>query len=1316
MGKVIVRLSSVLMLAGTLMIFWVSLPKAAAQTGTTFIVTNTDDSGPGSLRQAILDANAHPGADTINFNISGAGPHTINLLSPLPDIGSKVETGIWTGKYYADLNSNQAFDSGEYRFTYPNLEEINFNWGTGRPAPPYGSTEPTLPSSDNFLARWTSTITVLQETSYTIQSWSDSGVRVIIDPPGDPDATPGYATSWAWNINDWVDHGYPATPEQAIVTLTTGTHTILVEYYDSGGDARVKVDFSQPYTDNSLIIDGLSQPGASCDSWPPTLTVEIRDGTPNTSIYSLLTLPAGNSTVRGLVVNSFIGHGISLLSDHNVVECNFLGSDVTGTQRIAGDAYLVIGVLVAQGASYNRIGTDGDGTADDAERNLISGNTIGIEITGAGTEYNIVAGNYIGTDITGTLPLPNYDTYYDGSYGIEVLLSRGAQHNLIGTNSDGVADDAERNIIAGNTTTIGISIEDVDTAYNTIAGNYIGTDVTGTLAFGNLTGIRVSGGQAHDNVIGGDHPRAGNIIAYSQQSGIDFESAGNGNTIAHNRIFSNIGMGIALRYGDPTPNDLGDGDTGANELQNYPILTSATTTQVDGSLNSTPNSTFTLHFYSSAICDDTLYGEGEFFQPTTIPAVVTTNANGDATFSFTFSNPVPAAHHITATATNAQGSTSEFSRCTLPLGIAPSFVVTNTSDHDPGSLRAAILMANLAPDQNTITFDIPGTGPHTIAPLSALPTITDSVVIDGTTQPGASCDSWPPTLMIEINGQHAVGYYAVGHYVVDGLAVNASQSMIRGLVINNFGNSGITLSGNGASIIQCNFIGTDVTGTVRAGNLMYGILTTYSNHNIIGTNGDGHSDSTERNLVSANGNGIALNNSTHNWVAGNLIGTDVTGTAALGNIDDGVQVMTGNPHDNIIGTNSDGVSDNLEGNVVADNKTGVFIHAYSQYTIVAGNMIGTDITGTMPLGNQRDGIYVQIYAKNNTIGGPTTAATNIIAFNGQGGILFSNSGANNRASGNRIHSNGRLGIDLAPNDITGVTPNDTGDSDTGPNNLQNYPVLMAASSTVVTGTLNSTPNRTFTLEFFSSTVCDPSGYGEGETFRATTSPATITTNSSGNANFSFTFRDTIPMGHVITATATDSAGNTSEFSACATVSSTGFEVTQTGDSGSGSLGQAILNANAHPGADTITFNIPGTGPRIIRPSSLLPAITDTITIDGCSQPGTDCSHWPPTLRVEIDGALITSGLYPTLDIRADGSEVRGLALRNHGHAGIWLNGASNTWVHTNYIGTNTTGTIGSSRDTGVGIIVEGEAHYNVIGTNGDGIKDETERNLISGHP
>ena len=157
----------------------------------------------------------------------------------------------------------------------------------------------------------------------------------------------------------------------------------------------------------------------------------------------------------------------------------------------------------------------------------------------------------------------------------------------------------------------------------------------------------------------------------------------------------------------------------------------------------------------------------------------------------------------------------------------------------------------------------------------------------------------------------------------------------------------------------------------------------------------------------------------------------------------------------------------------------------------------------------------------------------MIAYNINGIKLQFDYVRNTTIRGNRIFNNGLLGIDLTTaSGVDGVTPNDPGDADIGPNDLQNYPVLTGATPVSVAGTLNSTPDRTFTLEFFSNSECDPSGYGEGETFQPTTAPATVTTDGSGDAAFTFTFASAIPEGQFITATATNLDGSTSEFSAC----------------------------------------------------------------------------------------------------------------------------------------------------------------------------------------
>src|SRR5439155_27181143 len=147
---------------------------------------------------------------------------------------------------------------------------------------------------------------------------------------------------------------------------------------------------------------------------------------------------------------------------------------------------------------------------------------------------------------------------------------------------------------------------------------------------------------------------------------------------------------------------------------------------------------------------------------------------------------------------------------------------------------------------------------------------------------------------------------------------------------------------------------------------------------------------------------------------------------------------------------------------------------------IVGNVIGTQANGTAALGNTGNGVEIFITSNN-------TVSRNTIAFNGGSGVFVSGGSATgNLIRSNSIFSNARLGIDLSSSSdpTNGVTPNDAGDGDSGPNNLQNFPVLTGASSsasggTFITGTLNSTPNRTFTIEFFASTIGDPSGFGEG---------------------------------------------------------------------------------------------------------------------------------------------------------------------------------------------------------------------------------------------
>ena len=459
--------------------------------------------------------------------------------------------------------------------------------------------------------------------------------------------------------------------------------------------------------------------------------------------------------------------------------------------------------------------------------------------------------------------------------------------------------------------------------------------------------------------------------------------------------------------------------------------------------------------------------------------------------------------------------------------MAITITVNTTTDTNDGicntthcSLREAINVSNLnAGVKDTVAFNIPGSGPHTITPTTVLPTVTDPVVIDGYTQPGASPNTNQTgainaVLMIELNGVSAGSN-------VNGLRITAGNSTVRGLAINRF-LQGISLETNGGNLIEGNFIGTNVSGTVALGNVVGGINPS-SNNTIGGTT------AAARNIISGNSGGILMSGG-GNLIQGNLIGTDATGTIALGN---SVGVLLASTNNTIGGTTV------TARNVISGNRgNGIFLFNNAENNIIQGNFIGTDVSGTVNLGNNERGITIERgdggAPRGNAIGGVAPGAGNIIAFNGQGGVFISGSSVTgNSVLSNSIFSNTNLGIDL---DQNGVTPNDTGDADTGANNLQNYPVLSSAmsgaSAATVQGTFNSMPNMPFRLEFFSNPACDPSGFGEGQSFIGTQS---VTTDASGNATVNFTSSSALAAGQFITSTATDPNGNTSEFSACRVV-------------------------------------------------------------------------------------------------------------------------------------------------------------------------------------
>ena len=510
-------------------------------------------------------------------------------------------------------------------------------------------------------------------------------------------------------------------------------------------------------------------------------------------------------------------------------------------------------------------------------------------------------------------------------------------------------------------------------------------------------------------------------------------------------------------------------------------------------------------------------------------------------------------------------------------GQVPPPVVTNTNDSGQGSLRQAILNANSTTAADTITFQIPGAGPHRIQLLTALPAVTGPTVIDGFSQSGASANTLATgnnaVLKIELTGGGPTNFA--------GLQMNGANSVVRGLVINGF-TFGITFNGVNGSLQGC-FVGTNVTGTAAAPNGVGIRVTLFASGTTIGG-----TSPAARNVISGNsGNGLQISSAMNVSVQGNYIGTNAVGSAAVSN-SAGVTVgiSDGNPDNALIGGTAAGAGNLISGNrasgvflsafgtlvqgnrigtnalgdaaipnqdgigtsqgaggaiiggaaagagnvISGNNQNGVYLTAAGGGFVIRGNLIGPAADGSSALGNAQHGIQLGLNPQTNTnIGGTAAGEGNVIAFNGRDGVSLS-IGTGTRVLGNSIHSNGStandLGIDLGPD---GITPNDSSDQDIGANNLQNFPAIATATVTSgilqITGSLQSIPNTTYRLEFFSTGQIDAAGPLQGRAFLGS---ANVTTGANGSATFDVSFQQSA-IGGQVTATATDPNGNTSEF-------------------------------------------------------------------------------------------------------------------------------------------------------------------------------------------
>lgn len=458
-----------------------------------------------------------------------------------------------------------------------------------------------------------------------------------------------------------------------------------------------------------------------------------------------------------------------------------------------------------------------------------------------------------------------------------------------------------------------------------------------------------------------------------------------------------------------------------------------------------------------------------------------------------------------------------------PAAHADTYTVTTTADSGAGSLRQALLDANGHAGMDTIAFDIPGTGVHTIKPQSALPHVTDSLTIDGYTQPGSSPNSNGLSDGINAHLLVEIDLGEVSDVPVTNLRIDegAAGSVIRGIVLNHFTYDGIVVAAAGVTI-QGNFIGTNADGSATFASQSGACIRQEdggTNLTIGGTIGEQQDDAPARNLLSTGGGGVTLRvhlqaesapspsgsaPAVEVIIAGNYIGTDAAGTSVLG--DDSAPGIYLADHTAIV-NNLIGGQGTSEGVVV------------NGQTLLANNAIGTQRDGASPMPNGHISSGAAIRGQNNII------AHNIIAF-GYCAALKVDPLAIATITQNKMFSN-NFGIDYGGNACGVPQPNQPG----GSRNHPQISATVAGNVATVSGTINGTAATPITIEFFSNQSCNATGYGEGRTYIGSTE---LTTDASGNASFDRLLVD-FPEGEaVITATATNDAGETSEFSQCAT--------------------------------------------------------------------------------------------------------------------------------------------------------------------------------------
>lgn len=1133
-----------------------------------------------SLREAIDAANNTTGANTIEFDITGTGVHTISLSSLLPEISGQTTIDATTDSSWAANGNAPAI-----------IIDGNGLVGSGLT---FGF------QSDNSSVSGL-VIRDFDGNAITLNGGADN-IAIQGNYLGSLEATGDYA-----GVDDEnTGHGiYVASDNNTIGGTSPTTRNVI-----SGNQS------------NGISMDDTGGFGASGNEvignfvgTDVTGTIAIGNGYAGVGVYYGATnntigtdLDGTDDALEGNLIVGNASYGVQLWNgDSNTVRGNSIGVDVTEAATLGSTN---TGIQLGGGSSSNQIG----GTSALAANVIGGSNLSGINLTGSGTINNVIEGNFIGTNSSQTIDL--------GVAGTGVFIEDDASSNTIGGIGGG-----EGNVIAYSGSD-GVALISSGTTGNEIRGN----------------SIYANAGQGIDLNDDGYTPNDGGVADDADTGPNDLTNTMDLHTVTTTGSFINFtGFydGVVSQMLDI--DFYANSDRDAAGYSQGKRLVGSTTLAVGGTgyyqFNGGMAGVVNEGEWVTIVVTDTLGNTSEFSKAVlatdALGVVVTTAADivdGDVSDLDALRADVGADGYISLreamlASNNTVGVESvlfdiatddpnystltnsyliQLSGAVLPH-LDEAVTVDGTSQWGFDGTPIIDLDGNglaghgFQTDSSNLTirglairnFDgygihITGSSTHTIQG-NYIGTDIDGVAASANTSGGIYLSSGADS--VTIGGTGANEGNLIAFNLGDGVESYDGSQTIQNNVIHSNSGSGILLAAGGSNTVTGNHIGTDAAGTASGlGNSYRGIILDNS-----GSNQIGGATAADRNVIVASGDdGINLwgVGTTLNLIQGNYIGVDATGNAALGNNADGINIG-GGANNNIIGGDrtagegnvisgqiglaSDGIEidnagaddnkiygnyigTNLDGTaVIANARHGVVIYDGVQGTrigntgtgqgnIISGNAgsgvaidgngkastsgnyissnyIGVDASGTGNLGNTVNGVELFGSASNNIIGGEWAGAGNIIAYQSQNGVELVD-GSNNAVVRNSIHSNTLLGIEL------GI----------GANSSQEFPVLTSAVTTgthiTVPGTLNSSASTNYRIEFYSNTTGDASGYGEGQTLIGV---ADVTTDGTGSASFSPTFAFGVSEGSAISAIVSrldggDGAVETSEFALNVTAS------------------------------------------------------------------------------------------------------------------------------------------------------------------------------------